>query len=228
MTLQASSSIDSSLTKPSTKSNIAILRIGQLSSCTTTGVWNSSEGWPLMLSSVKLVKCLPELDGTQERLTWLPVDIAAKATIDVLDSMISNTPEPARTQNDKGFTNTPKDITGLQVLHVLNPAPRNSPTTRSWSDLLTILHATTGPTSQTTGPTSPNPTPLEIVPTHTWLMPDYKKPPHRTPTTRVSGCLGSGRGFTRRRMMTTRRERRRGRVRLMNSKTMAKLNSRCP
>ena len=179
-----SSPTNSSLTNPSTKPNIAILRIGQLSSCTTTGVWNSSEGWPLMLSSVKLVKCLPELDGKQERLTWLPVDIAAKVAVDVLSSMMPGTQqvevdEDNNSNNNASTdgtpatikTNIPKDDTGLQVLHVLNPAPQTSPTTRSWSDLLTILHSTTSPSLQTTtGPTSQTPAPpFETVPTRIWL-----------------------------------------------------------
>lgn len=40
-----------------------------------------SEAWPLMLSTVKELGCLPVLD---EDLTWLPVDVAAKAVVDIV------------------------------------------------------------------------------------------------------------------------------------------------
>lgn len=42
--------------------HIAILRIGQLTGDTKSGVWNVNEAWPLLLSSVELTGVLPDLD----------------------------------------------------------------------------------------------------------------------------------------------------------------------
>jgi thioester reductase-like protein len=58
-----------------------VLRIGQLTGDTQNGIWNMSEAYPMMLSTVKDLGCLPKLD---EDLTWLPVDVAAKAVVDIL------------------------------------------------------------------------------------------------------------------------------------------------
>lgn len=40
-----------------------------------------SEAYPMMLSTVKELGCLPRL---KEDLTWLPVDVAARAVLDIL------------------------------------------------------------------------------------------------------------------------------------------------
>lgn len=39
-----------------------------------------TEAWPLMLSTVKQLGCLPDLDET---LSWLPVDVAAMAVVEI-------------------------------------------------------------------------------------------------------------------------------------------------
>jgi thioester reductase-like protein len=57
-----------------------VIRVGQLTGDTTNGVWNMNEAWPLLLSTVKDIKCLPHLE---QRLDWLPLDIAAKAVIEI-------------------------------------------------------------------------------------------------------------------------------------------------
>ncbi|RDI78350.1 hypothetical protein Vi05172_g11662 [Venturia inaequalis] len=67
---------------------VSILRIGQLTGDTENGIWNLSEAWPLMLSTVNKLGCLPQLDG--EKLAWLPVDIAAKAVCDITLSSKGN------------------------------------------------------------------------------------------------------------------------------------------
>ncbi|KAK4686150.1 hypothetical protein P7C73_g3978, partial [Tremellales sp. Uapishka_1] len=59
---------------------VHILRVGQLCGDTRTGRWNEKEGWPLLIRTSKVVGCLPVLT---ERPSWLPVDIAARAIIDV-------------------------------------------------------------------------------------------------------------------------------------------------
>ena len=94
--------------------NIAVLRIGQLCGDTEKGIWNASEAWPLMLSSVKVLGALPDL---HQNLDWLPVDTAAQAVVEI-----------ALKKTDKLPGTTEDDI---PVYHILNP----SRATR-WSDLL--------------------------------------------------------------------------------------------
>ena len=96
------------------RGNIAVLRIGQLCGDTESGIWNASEAWPLMLSSVKVLGALPDL---HQNLDWLPVDTAAQAVIEI-----------ALKKTDKLPSTTEDDI---PVYHIFNP----SKTTR-WSDLL--------------------------------------------------------------------------------------------
>lgn len=59
---------------------VAVLRIGQLTADTKTGVWNMSEAWPLMLRAGYRMKLLPDLD---EYLSWLPVNFAAEAIVQI-------------------------------------------------------------------------------------------------------------------------------------------------
>lgn len=91
---------------------VVIFRVGQLSGDTHHGVWNSSEAWPLMLSSVKETGCLPNLDET---LDWLPVDIAATALI-------------------QGAARRAEDSHDSRVYHVVNYN-----TEPSWTDMTAWL-----------------------------------------------------------------------------------------
>ncbi|KAI1615480.1 hypothetical protein EDD36DRAFT_374374, partial [Exophiala viscosa] len=59
---------------------ISMSRVGQVSGASDTGVWNASEAYPLMLSSMKATGVLPDLQN--EVLNWLPVDIAAHAFVE--------------------------------------------------------------------------------------------------------------------------------------------------
>ena len=61
------------------KGRIEVARIGQLCGDTVNGVWNVTEAWPLMLSTVDITRSLPDLE--REKLDWLPVDTAAQAVI---------------------------------------------------------------------------------------------------------------------------------------------------
>ena len=70
---------------------VRILRIGQLTGDTENGVWNISEAWPLLLSTVDAVHCLPQLD---EPLKWLPLDIAATAIIEIALQSTQNDQQP--------------------------------------------------------------------------------------------------------------------------------------
>ena len=98
------------------KDHISVLRIGQLCGDTESGIWNVTEAWPLMLSSVQVTGSLPQLPG--ERLNWLPVDIAAKAVLQV------------------SLPTSPKQVgnPAIPVYHLLNPS-----TQTTWSDLLVWL-----------------------------------------------------------------------------------------
>ncbi|KAF1953935.1 hypothetical protein CC80DRAFT_517873 [Byssothecium circinans] len=82
---------------------VAIIRVGQLSGDSITGSWNTKEAWPMMLSTSRLIGCLPDLGD--EPLGWLPVDIAANAFL-----------EAAKAQS--------KDHQSLSIYHVLSPHPK--------------------------------------------------------------------------------------------------------
>ncbi len=99
------------------KDCIAVLRIGQLCGDTESGIWNVTEAWPLMLSSVKVTGSLPQLKG--ERLSWLPVDVAAEAIMGV-------------SLSKKNFRIA--DGSDIPAYHLLNPATQST-----WSDLLLWL-----------------------------------------------------------------------------------------
>ncbi|THH15543.1 hypothetical protein EW146_g4948 [Bondarzewia mesenterica] len=59
---------------------MSIIRVGQLSGA-ENGRWKESEWFPTMVSSARLVECLPSMPGL---VSWLPVSTAAKAIADVL------------------------------------------------------------------------------------------------------------------------------------------------
>jgi thioester reductase-like protein len=94
------------------RGRIAVVRVGQLAGDSTSGVWNTREAWPMMLSTARLIKCLPDLGS--EPLDWLPVDLAAKAFLEATGSIQRNDDMP--------------------VLHVLNP--HQQPT---WNQMLQWL-----------------------------------------------------------------------------------------
>lgn len=62
------------------RGRIAIIRVGQLAGDSKSGVWNTKEAWPMMLSTASIIKCLPDLET--ESLDWLPVDVAARAFLE--------------------------------------------------------------------------------------------------------------------------------------------------
>ncbi|KAJ6193509.1 male sterility protein-domain-containing protein [Bipolaris maydis] len=81
---------------------IAVVRVGQLTGDSTTGVWNTKEAWPMMLSTARLINCLPDLGD--EPLDWLPVDVAARAFLETRDTLDGSE--------------------SMSVYHVLNPHQR--------------------------------------------------------------------------------------------------------
>lgn len=110
---------------------IAILRIGQLCGDTQSGIWNMSEAWPLMLSSLAVTKCLPRLEN--ESLSWLPVDLAAQAVLEIAAS-----PVLINTTHYRSFYSTDEDqeANDAPVFHIINPDIGTK-----WSDLLLWLPA---------------------------------------------------------------------------------------
>ena len=57
-----------------------VLRIGQLSGDSQSGIWNETEAIALMVRSVLTTGCLPALD---ESPSWLPVDVCARAVVEL-------------------------------------------------------------------------------------------------------------------------------------------------
>ncbi|KAL9131179.1 MAG: hypothetical protein Q9217_000832 [Psora testacea] len=115
---------------------ISVLRIGQLCGDGVNGVWNVTEAWPLMFSSVKVTGCLPDLQN--EKLNWLRVDLAAQAVVQVAYSMLHRSLDPGDSGDDDDSAMDMKSETddGCMVYHVIN---RN--TTPIWSDLLQWIQA---------------------------------------------------------------------------------------
>lgn len=86
---------------------ISIIRVGQLCS-NYAGYWNSSEAYPLMLSTANIAGCLPDVPN--EVLNWMPVELAAQTVLDIAF------PED---------TSSPTCCDGrIPVYHVLNPHTR--------------------------------------------------------------------------------------------------------
>ncbi|KAJ4323817.1 hypothetical protein N0V84_004163 [Fusarium piperis] len=57
-----------------------VLRVGQLVGDTNVGEWNTTEGIPLMIQTAETLGALPALN---EEMTWLPVNLAASAILDL-------------------------------------------------------------------------------------------------------------------------------------------------
>ncbi|KAI9811967.1 MAG: hypothetical protein M1826_003001 [Phylliscum demangeonii] len=131
---------------------IGILRIGQLCGDTKRGIWNMSEAWPLMLSSVQVTGALPRLD---EPLSWLPVDIAAQAILQI--ALPPDHPSPLlANDNHDNHDNSSYDVTNatIPVYHLVN-----NDQSRTWSgDLLPWMTRLEGPSA-----------PFQIVSATEWL-----------------------------------------------------------
>jgi hypothetical protein len=62
---------------------VYVLRIGQIIGDTIHGIWNSSEAIPLMMQTATTINTLPRID---EDLRWTPVDVVARAAIEITNS----------------------------------------------------------------------------------------------------------------------------------------------
>ncbi|CAO3627535.1 unnamed protein product [Mucor hiemalis] len=58
-----------------------IYRVGQLCGDSTTGIWNSTEMYPLMMLGGTVLKKMPAMNAT---INWLPIDYAGQAIIDIM------------------------------------------------------------------------------------------------------------------------------------------------
>lgn len=105
----------------SRRENLAtVVRIGQLCS-NSAGIWNTSEAYPLLLSTARVAGCLP--DVPHESLNWLPVEEAAKSVMEIALSRATGS-----------HNSEPPSPTKTKVYHVLNPH-----TNPSWSRMLKWL-----------------------------------------------------------------------------------------
>ncbi|CAG8787415.1 19605_t:CDS:2, partial [Dentiscutata erythropus] len=89
---------------------VSITRVGQITSHTETGVWDPNEWVPMLLGIAGLSGRMPTFDTN---LDWIPVDVAAKAIVDLVS-----------------FNTTFR----IQVFHISNPNP-----TITWEQYLNKL-----------------------------------------------------------------------------------------
>ncbi|KAI0555422.1 hypothetical protein F4679DRAFT_523715 [Xylaria curta] len=82
-----------------------VLRIGQLIGDTVVGEWNATEGVPMTIQTAVTLGALPMLD---EEMSWLPVDCAAAAIVELTGVAKSGKPSNTALKSDV-------------VYHVLNP-----------------------------------------------------------------------------------------------------------
>ncbi|SPJ73952.1 related to nonribosomal peptide synthetase MxcG [Fusarium torulosum] len=81
-----------------------VLRLGQLVGDTKVGEWNTTEGVPLMIQTAVTIGALPALN---EEMSWLPVDLAASAILDLA--------------NLSGKPTTDRSSDADLVYHLINP-----------------------------------------------------------------------------------------------------------
>ncbi|KAL1598032.1 putative NRPS-like protein biosynthetic cluster [Paraconiothyrium brasiliense] len=94
-----------------------IVRAGQLAGPSTSAggaPWNTHEWLPTLVHTSKILKKLPRTLGNQDRIDWLPMDVAAAAVLDVA-------------------TASPREPT--HVYHLTNPH------TTSWTQLYPVIQA---------------------------------------------------------------------------------------
>jgi thioester reductase-like protein len=131
---------------------IKVLRIGQLTGDTENGIWNMSEAWPLMLSTVDRLGCLPDLKA--ERLDWVPVDVAAKSVVEIA---FHDNASLLQQQSTNG-----KENEGLESEHgiVYHLVANRFPKTPTWSDMLAWVQKARSKTTKQ---------PFEVVEPEIWL-----------------------------------------------------------
>lgn len=112
-----------------------------------------SEAWPLMLSTADSLWCLPDLG--REILNWLPVDVAARAVVDI--AFHESNIDPLGKKYDDESQKQKRD--DCPVFHLVANPTSETPT---WSDLL-------GCVQKARSRLIPNRRRFEIVAPQTWL-----------------------------------------------------------
>lgn len=97
---------------------ITVIRVGQLCG-NNQGIWNTSEAYPLMLSTASLTGSLPAL--ADEVLDWIPVEAAARAVLQIV----------FRDQDGHARGVLNEESLEPPIFHVLNPHR-----TPSWKEML--------------------------------------------------------------------------------------------
>ncbi|OJD40614.1 male sterility protein [Diplodia corticola] len=113
---------------------VKLFRVGQLCGHSSLGVWNSTEMWPIMISTgLKHLRALPSLPSTT--VNWLPVDVCASS---IASSLFATAAATATTTDPSTYT----------VHNLVNPSPI------SWSAFLSTLAAATSSPSSSSNPST--------------------------------------------------------------------------
>lgn len=147
----------------------SIIRIGQLCGDSATGAWNRSEAYPLMFSASSAIGSLPDLPD--EGTNWLPVDIAAKAVIEISLQDPAHHVTGLSGDGRSVLSRDSLEVSTTPVYHVANPFDFTL-----WSQVLSWICNTVSSSHLSRR--------LEIVPARTWVNLledelDGKHPAHR-------------------------------------------------
>ncbi|PMD59587.1 acetyl-CoA synthetase-like protein [Hyaloscypha bicolor E] len=120
------------------ESRFKVLRIGQLTGDTEHGVWNMSEAYPLMLSTLNDLGCLPRIN---DKLSWLPLDVAANAVCEIAladkeRSRASTSRKSSEVYNVVNNDTTTSFMDLLGWLKEMNKDPFEILESREWSERL--------------------------------------------------------------------------------------------
>lgn len=90
-----------------------VLRVGQVAGDTTHGIWKAAEAIPTMVQTALTIGALPTIEPSDsDHCYWLPVDIAAAATVEIgLLGRLGGPDLQAAKQS------------GCSIYHVVNPTP---------------------------------------------------------------------------------------------------------
>ncbi|KAI2466650.1 acetyl-CoA synthetase-like protein [Annulohypoxylon bovei var. microspora] len=66
---------------------VGVLRIGQISADTVSGIWNDKEAIPILVRSATEVRALPRLEGDHDICDWMPVDTVARTCLQLAEKL---------------------------------------------------------------------------------------------------------------------------------------------
>ncbi|THU77606.1 acetyl-CoA synthetase-like protein [Dendrothele bispora CBS 962.96] len=108
--------VSEELIRSSMLPNALVVRVGQLTGDTKSGVWNQKEWVPTMIRSATMLGCLPDEPGL---VSWIPVDYAAQILVSYTKTKFSQNTTPT-------------------ILHLAHPNPI------SWSKIANVIQAELG------------------------------------------------------------------------------------